>query len=460
MRILWVDDQSASGDSYYRNLRGAIDELARSIEGVTTSANEVISAIDGDAFLTEAEKSVLPFDLMIIDFVVPPTSGIELARQLLALVGNVRILFLSGWVVQFNPGDRVIDPRAVFAVLDKPEHDEPTEAWAAGRLLPAVLDLMRKPMQHFVPFDVRLAEECPPRLKNLVAFDDLSFAEQMGDVGCALEVAESAIESVFQRSQAAWIVFTWPEMVIGFWGAVDDDVPAATVREFERAYGRVAIRAGRPLEIGEVGSSSGWSDCRELPLPIRGTGQERQDSYPSILVEIEGLRAYMNIDTGSVCTFVDLDHLDQDATRHLIPPRNRHTWRPEAIAIGPQKARSTVLTAILQCRAEFAGVEESTVAVTFRARVVDGFKQTGLAKACAVGSCLKSAERDDGLFWCGHRVGLIGRDLLRLNNVYLILDSYRRQSFVMPAGPESALGFSERASSPTQDSDYLEYGSD
>lgn len=73
----------------------AISELAQRI--LSVKGYHVISAHDGPSALRICSERVAEFDLLITDVVMPVMSGRALARQILSMYPNIKVLFVSGY---------------------------------------------------------------------------------------------------------------------------------------------------------------------------------------------------------------------------------------------------------------------------------------------------------------------------------------------------------------------------
>jgi two-component system cell cycle sensor histidine kinase/response regulator CckA len=102
-RLLVVDDEQSIRTFVERTLRNA--------------GYEVVLASDGPEAL-EIIAAQRPFDLFVIDVVMPKMQGDELLRQIRQIEPDVKVLYFTGH------SDRLFEPRHVLwereAFLDKP----------------------------------------------------------------------------------------------------------------------------------------------------------------------------------------------------------------------------------------------------------------------------------------------------------------------------------------------------
>ena len=103
-RILIVDDEESNLTFAERVLRDV--------------GYEIMTAPDGDAALRLVEQQSIPFDLFIIDLVMPHMQGDELARRLREKDGDAKVLYFTGY------SDRLFEQRNVLwkneAFIEKP----------------------------------------------------------------------------------------------------------------------------------------------------------------------------------------------------------------------------------------------------------------------------------------------------------------------------------------------------
>lgn len=417
MKLVWIDD-----DAHDESLERVWQALLRVAEaeglGEDGDANGAVRCIDAEHFLLETQKA--KYDLAVIDYKVPPTTGEHIASRLLAQSGSIRIIFLSAWLAQFDPR-RNVDPRAVFESVEKPTIAESDESWFA-RLEAAVRRLWAKPFAEYAGFvpnpemDALSAEVADRR-----ALDVLPFSEQMSKVHALTEAVEASYDDVFETTSAAWLVVTWPTVAIARWGGLDDQLPSAEERQdIEDSYDELSLVVGRPLEVGEIGGT--WSSCRQ---GIDGD----PDMYPSLRVELPGWSGLVNVDTGSVATFFSYEDLAGATGVNWLPVESRYNWSRERIVVGPARRGFTASSSVVERQAEVDS-NDGTVSISLRLRILNPFYSTGLPKSCGAGLCEGSTRRGDAKYWCGHRRALIGRDVLRLNQLRLVFDSFVRRCYV------------------------------
>lgn len=421
MRIIWIDDYAK--DSSLGRIWDALERASEDPAFDMGGEPAAMRCVDVDQFLLECEKTT--YDLAVIDYKIPPTTGEIVASRLLARSGSIRIIFLSAWVAQFNPV-RNLDPRATFTTLAKPIVAESDEDWYA-RLTVAIKYVLGSALVDWVGFECDV--ESVPCVSDRHALDSLDFHEQMSSVDELTRILETTYDDVFGTTSATWLVVTWPTGGVARWGEIDDPMPTEEEREdIEESFDELSLVISKPLHVEEVGGT--WSSCRPGP-------NGDSDLYPSLRMELPGWMGYLNVDTGSVASFISYERLVASTGVSWLPTRNRYSWSPERILVGPSRREFRPVSAVVDQQAEVDS-RDGTVSVRVRLRVVDPFYGTGVAKTCRVGNCEGSSLRKDGLYWCGHRAGLLGRDLLRLNQLRLVFDSIAKRCYVevspAPAG--------------------------
>jgi CheY-like chemotaxis protein len=83
-------------------------ELAREI--LEMNGYMVLEAPHGAAALQVCREAAVPIDLLLTDVVMPGMSGRELARQVVALRRNIKVLYMSGYSDDALGNHGVLDP--------------------------------------------------------------------------------------------------------------------------------------------------------------------------------------------------------------------------------------------------------------------------------------------------------------------------------------------------------------
>ena len=208
VKAIWLDDLSDSSE--YGNLRRAME----------SAGLEVTSVASEEALHKHLATEV--FDLYVLDFQLPGTSGIEVAQGLLAAYGDIPILFLSEFVPNW-PVKNQIDPRARFRVLYKPIHDY--SAWIRDDLGPAIVALLdSNPTWH-----ARGPYTGDPRLQiwdyGLSVLDGMGLDRLLELEADAAEALHSLKADVFEKSPVEWFVVVGDDARIVLWGGLGDDPP-------------------------------------------------------------------------------------------------------------------------------------------------------------------------------------------------------------------------------------------
>jgi len=104
LRVLVVDDEESIRGFAERALRGA--------------GYEVVVAPDGPEALWLVEAQPRPFDLFVVDVLMPQMCGDELGRQLRQRDADVKVLYFTGYI------DRLFEDRQTLweheAFIEKP----------------------------------------------------------------------------------------------------------------------------------------------------------------------------------------------------------------------------------------------------------------------------------------------------------------------------------------------------
>jgi two-component system, cell cycle sensor histidine kinase and response regulator CckA len=91
-------------------------ELARSV--LQAKGYLVLTAPSGEEALQVCQRAAGEIDLLFTDLVLPGINGRELAEQIAATHGDVRVLYMSGYTDDAIVRHKVIEPGTAF--LQKP----------------------------------------------------------------------------------------------------------------------------------------------------------------------------------------------------------------------------------------------------------------------------------------------------------------------------------------------------
>ena len=109
---------------------------------------------------------------------------------------------------------------------------------------------------------------------------------------------------------------------------------------------------------------------------------------------------------------------------------DRRSWFPLRLSI-TGGAKSSIFWTQLPQLTSSARSYDGYVEIAIAPRVVLHWRRTPLARTCEVGGCVGTESDARGTYWCGSRHGLIGRDLLRMNQMLLVMDSWRDITYVV-----------------------------
>lgn len=97
------------------------EELARQVaeRAFAKGGYEVTAASNGHQALTHVEQSPAPFDLYVLDVMMPAMKGTELAERIRRRQPDAKVLYLTGYSDYLFPKGRSVLP-GNEAFLDKP----------------------------------------------------------------------------------------------------------------------------------------------------------------------------------------------------------------------------------------------------------------------------------------------------------------------------------------------------
>jgi len=405
------------------------EELASQASGLFTTGPEFFGS-----------SSVDTCDLALLDYRMDDLDGINVAQSLIALRGPMPILFVSDYAGDVHPRLN-LDPRmernGLYRVVAKPT--EFNERWREQVLRPAVASLRSSASKSAVttPSIASHARKTSILDYSPDDFHALPLEERMLIVADAQHATKGISEAIFGETDAEWLIITAKNYAVVMWGSFEDEEPKDyQIDEIERRFDCPAFLVWRPVRIEEFGGDTGgggetWSVCGPKAESPAGS-----DVYPSLGITISGWSTSMHFDTGSVASFVSMESLTESATK--VNQRDSR-WTTMDLIRGP--GRQVTTPAVLRMRLD-ADVECSSGVRRLQLRmfVVKGWRSCGLARKCSKGKCSTSAAVGDGMFWCGNRHGLLGRDILRLPDVVIVLDGPRKRAYLalddeQPPGP-------------------------
>jgi CheY-like chemotaxis protein len=408
MRALWLDDLADA--DHYRRLKNAIERADLEVISVTTE----------ESLWKEANNSAI--DLYILDFQLPGNSGIDVAQRLLAIVGDVPILFLSEFTQQWSVREQV-DPRARFRVLFKPLDE--FDRWSDEELAPVLEELLQGTAS-WVPLKALAPAETPSIWTQQVSELPHSSLETMLELEAqAVEDLRLLTNAVFRECDAEWIVLVGKEPRLVAWGELDSEPPSPdALRKLERIHGEFPLVIFRDVEIAIIDNENGhWPHCSFA----QDERQRAVDRFPTLELELNGVNLSTHVDTGSIHSW--LSYEDAVSASVLSRESDHRAWYPGRVSlVGGKGSVIHWMNAELRAAARSA---DGYTSIVYAPRVVRNWRLSALARLCSVGACPRS-ELDSGRgHWCGSRRGLVGRDLLRRNKILLVFDSIRSLTYVL-----------------------------
>jgi FixJ family two-component response regulator len=381
----------------------------------------------------------------LVDFrLVGGASGVDVVRRVAPRL-RCPVIFLTGWAGDDPAAEKHVDPSLAVQTIDKPhvntEHAL-LEDWLHETLKPAWAtaegELSRT--EHRLTPDISL-----PALEILRT----PASEIAGKpLNVQLSLAKSAVEGLRGYLQPLfsdgvdWVVIAGEECNILQWGTAHDPPPPAhELEKIEGEVDRVPLVVHRPIEVNLINlgdDSPGWASCRG-PLATEASVDDR---FPSFEIELDGRLFSLDFDTGSEATFFSYEDF---AGETKVPrSQSRHDWNYRDVRIGLSNATAMSFMDF-QSSVLCPGVEGS-ISLQLKALVIHDWRSTRLALKCAGGGCpLSKPDEVSGGFWCGRRVGLIGRDLVLRNRAVVVIDAQAERTYLLP---ESLLNRPRNASQP------------
>lgn len=409
MKILWFDDMLS--ERSYGELRDALAWVAgESIDTVTTES----------VFWKQLQSS--KYDLFVLDFQLPSKTGVEVAQKVLSILGGVPILFLSEFTSKYHPTAN-LDPRARTETLFKPLTG--LEAWRDQQLRPTV-ERLTTDLSPWLPLASSKVEAWPGELSDIEAFNGLSMDDQLQLSSTAAQALAPLTQAVFNKSDADFLVVVGPLPKIVRWGGIDEEPPSEIVmQQIETRNESIPVVLYRSVEVGEIpGDDDSWPSCSFAS----DKNQRKVDVYPTLALEIKGEVAEYHLDTGSIASFLSYE----DCLQHRIvePSSSSRQWSHL-----PMTSLSSTGTTFLKVMSQPVEAQARSMdgyqAIVFKPKIVKDWRETRLARMCPNGKCPRSELIPGRGHWCGSRWGLVGRDILRLNELCLVLDGKAQRTFVL-----------------------------
>ena len=106
LKILIAEDNQSTSELYYKIFRNRGHKVV-----ITTNGRECVSRFRLE--IMSHDDPELPFDVVILDYAMPLKSGVEVAKEILKLNPNQRIIFISAYpnqmLSEFKDSEKAIE---------------------------------------------------------------------------------------------------------------------------------------------------------------------------------------------------------------------------------------------------------------------------------------------------------------------------------------------------------------
>ncbi|HEU4461917.1 MAG TPA: response regulator [Solirubrobacterales bacterium] len=369
------------------------------MEEAASSLGLEVDAVSDPARFRAAAKDHPP-DLQIVDHALPNVreavglgDGPELVAVTAAESKHVPTVFLTSYKPDCLRRLSSFDPRLVATAVDKPTNPS-ADSWLST-LREAVDDIQAQPaFEDPEPIGVELDEMESDFFR--MSPDDLDGLpeEKRDDVEVkATSEVHSQMSSAWNACDADWLMLQKvDDTVLVTDRGVDADLPTDEVvhgREQERES--TALLIGRPTMVEEM--SSGPIDCS----PDRHKNWRR---YPIVRLIVGETERAFHMDTGSPESYISREFLADCVT---LPKR-----RPKRTIVSDAAGNEEALSQLpVEVDLHVLG-PSGNAEVSMLLQAVKNWRSVRLLNpACRTARCPDSEQGQ-----CGHRLGLMGRDML------------------------------------------------
>ncbi|UCG79402.1 MAG: PAS domain S-box protein [Nitrospirota bacterium] len=84
------------------------------VSALKSAGYSVIEAVDGEAAVRKFEANKEKVDLLVFDFAMPTMDGLEAYKQINDLQNGVKVIFMSGYVLEEGRGKEILDEKYTF----------------------------------------------------------------------------------------------------------------------------------------------------------------------------------------------------------------------------------------------------------------------------------------------------------------------------------------------------------
>jgi len=125
LKILIAEDESSISDMYYKIFKSRGHQVI-----VTSNGRECVSMFRRE--IIRYDDPTFPFDVVILDYAMPLKTGVEVAREILELNPNQRIVFISAhpntMLSEYKDAEKAIEflskpfsLTALLTIVEKPQ---------------------------------------------------------------------------------------------------------------------------------------------------------------------------------------------------------------------------------------------------------------------------------------------------------------------------------------------------
>lgn len=388
-QILWVDDH--------------IDGFAPYVAALNDAGFEVTTAASTPAALTLARQR--PFDIVLVDILMPPPDGIELLRRVRPLQPAAALGTFSSYLYLDRYRDQL---RALafpvelidkdFAPIDAPDFDErfivPIRELATRGVTKtiSVQDLHLSMDRERDPFDLPLHE-----------FMRMPILEKDKLVQRARKIAAPTIEKAFAEGKI-WVLLCGDKKQIRTHASSPADIPSdEKIMEFARNQQRPPYQFFKAVTADDI-----WSDC--------GHGTYASD-YPTLTLRGNGTQLTVHFDTGAPMTFFSYEEL----VRIGVMRPTTNFGLSERTSHKPYMAAALNVEMTLVCQRSGQATR-----VTLTGQAVREWVDGPYARYCNE-KCGYELTPDQRRL-CDERLALVGRNLLTENGLLLVLDGVSKKT--------------------------------
>lgn len=398
VRAVWIDNAIARG-----RIQSAIQTAKRfgfQIEGFASGRNA-----------RDYVEAIRP-DVAIIDLLMPHPDGISVAQDLWFSFPGIRLAFVSSHLAdrEFRVALSHMDPRIHTIEIDKSALDGSPEMFYRGFIKPLRELVAKEPTMGAKPISLPEGSPFEVSYDRYVSLP----AREMADLQRrAFRIAKDSVMDIWSSSRAQCVVLCGQFMPARWVGYELDGYPSDDeLHAIGAKYGKAVFLFSRPIEADSM-ESSAWNEC-----------DSATDYYPSLTVDFKTrtgrVSANIHFDTGCPAVLLSSEYFDQQGivcTKSYFPilgvrePDQTYSYR--------EVTTPTILR---------DGI--SSIEAKLKGQLVMDWEVGPFKKQCSVGGCPASFKLGNGKFFCGKRLGLLGRSLLLRNGLTITIDGKKRRTMI------------------------------